>query len=74
MSNEDTLKKLKNIETFVHDDFIKFAQKLVQTKSLTCQEREVASLVEEKMKNLGYDEVTMDSVGNVLGRIGNGRF
>ena len=72
MSNEDISKSLKNIETSVHDDFIKFAQKLVQTKSLTCQEREVASLVEEKMKDLGYDEVTVDSVGNVLGRIGNG--
>lgn len=72
MSNEDISKSLKNIETSVHDDFIKFAQKLVQTKSLTCQEREVAFLVEEKMKDLGYDEVTVDSVGNVLGRIGNG--
>ena len=53
-------------------DLINFAQKIVQTKSLTCQEGDVARLVADKMRELDYDEVSVDDVGNVLGRIGSG--
>lgn len=56
----------------IRPDLIDFAQKIVQTRSFTCQEGDVAHLVMEKMQELGYDEVTMDEVGNVLGRIGEG--
>lgn len=57
----------------IQDDVIAFAQKIVQTKSMTCEEENVAKLVEAKMKELGYDEVTMDEGGSVLGRMGNGK-
>jgi putative selenium metabolism hydrolase len=36
------------------------------------QEEEIIKFVEQKMKALGYDEVIIDSMGNVLGRIGQG--
>lgn len=51
---------------------IEFAQSLVQTKSLSGQEEAVVSLVAARMKALGYDQVTIDSMGNVIGRIGSG--
>jgi putative selenium metabolism hydrolase len=53
-------------------DLIEFAQSLVQTKSLSGQEEVVIGLVAARMKALGYDEVTIDSMGNLVGRIGNG--
>ncbi len=53
-------------------ELIKFTQELVRIKSLSGQEEEIVKFVEQKMKALGYDEVTIDSMGNVLGRIGNG--
>ena len=53
-------------------ELIEFTQSLIQIKSLSGQEREVIQLIEQKMKALGYDEVTIDSMGNVLGRIGDG--
>ena len=56
----------------IKNDVIDFAQKIVQTKSMTCDEMNVAKLVKEKMEELGYDEVTIDATGNVLGRIGYG--
>jgi succinyl-diaminopimelate desuccinylase len=49
-----------------------FAQRLVQTPSLSGQEEEVARLVYAEMRALGYDEVWVDSVGNVWGKIAGG--
>lgn len=56
----------------LQDDMISFAQKIVTTKSLTGCEGAVAELVADKMQELGYDEVSIDEMGNVLGRIGTG--
>ena len=53
-------------------ELIEFAQDLVRIKSFSGQEGEVVKFVEKKMLNLGYDEVTIDSMGNIVGRIGNG--
>ena len=49
------------------NDFIQFCQRLVQTPSVSGQEREVARLIQEEMKKLDYDEVRTDRVGNVIG-------
>lgn len=53
-------------------ELIEFAQSLVRIKSLSGQEREVILFIAAKMRSLGYDEVTVDAMGNVLGRIGKG--
>jgi len=53
-------------------ELVEFTQSLVRIKSLSGQEGEIIRFVEKKMKDLGYDEVTLDSMGNVLGRIGHG--
>ncbi len=53
-------------------DLVTFARKIVRTKSMTCEEQEVAALIEAEMQKLGYDEVRIDETGNVIGRIGNG--
>jgi putative selenium metabolism hydrolase len=54
-------------------EIIEFAQSLIQIKSYSGQEEEAIKLVERKMIALGYDEVIIDKMGNVLGRIGNGK-
>jgi acetylornithine deacetylase/succinyl-diaminopimelate desuccinylase-like protein len=43
------------------------AQKLVQARSLSYQEADVASLVEREMRNVGLEQVTRDGFGNVVG-------
>ena len=50
-------------------DLIAFAQELVQTPSMPGQEGDVAALLHAEMVRLGYDEVWVDEVGNVLGCI-----
>ncbi|MDG2448170.1 MAG: hypothetical protein P8M34_00985, partial [Saprospiraceae bacterium] len=56
----------------IENDVIQFAQSLVRIKSYSSQEEEVIKLVEQKMKSLEYDEVKIDAMGNILGRIGSG--
>lgn len=50
-----------------------FTQSLIRIKSYSGQEEEIIKFIEQKMKALGYDEVIIDSMGNLLGRIGNGK-
>lgn len=51
---------------------IEFAQSLVRIKSYSGQEEEAIKFVEQRMKSLGYDEVIIDAMGNLVGRIGDG--
>jgi putative selenium metabolism hydrolase len=54
------------------EELIAFAQDLVRIKSYSGQEEKIIRFIEQRMKDLGYDEVTVDSMGNVIGRIGEG--
>lgn len=53
-------------------ELIEFAQALVRIKSLSGQEGEIIQFIAARMTALGYDEVTIDAMGNVIGRIGAG--
>ena len=53
-------------------ELTEFAQSLVRIKSLSGQEEEIIKFIEKKIVALGYDEVIIDSMGNLLGRIGDG--
>lgn len=47
--------------------------KLIQIKSLSRQEKEVAHAMKRMMEEANFDEVRIDGLGNVLGRVGNGK-
>jgi len=47
--------------------------KLIQIKSLSGQEKEVALAMKKMMEDAGFDEVRVDGLGSVIGRIGNGK-
>ncbi len=53
-------------------ELIEFTQSLIRIKSLSGEEEQIIKFIEQKMVALGYEEVILDSMGNVLGRIGNG--
>lgn len=46
--------------------------KLVQCKSLSLHEEQAQLELIRQMQSAGFDEVRMDKLGNVIGRIGNG--
>lgn len=47
--------------------------KLIRIKSLSSQEKEVQAELKRQMEEAGFDEVIVDGLGNVIGRIGNGK-
>ena len=47
--------------------------KLIKIKSLSGQEKEVCSAIKQMMEEANFDEVKIDGLGNVIGRIGSGR-
>ncbi len=61
-----------NLGADVKNDLQAFAQDLVRIKSVSGNEEKIVRFIAAKMEALGYDEVTIDSFGNVLGRVGNG--
>lgn len=54
-------------------ELIDFAQRAVQTRSYSDEEGAFAKCIQAEMQKLGYDEAVIDSTGNVVGRIGNGK-
>lgn len=50
-------------------DCVEFTQQLIRTPSMSGEEGEIATLVLSQMQQLAFDEVWIDEMGNVGGRI-----
>ena len=64
--------KVLKLAEQLRDDTAANLSELVQTPSLSGQEREVNAALARHMEAAGFDEVAIDPLGNVIGRIGNG--
>ncbi len=51
------------------EDCVKFTRRLIQTKSMPREEAELAGLIAQEMRYLEFDQVWIDEIGNVSGRI-----
>ncbi len=49
-----------------------FLRDLIAIKSLSSQEGQVIRRIDEEMRACGFDEVRIDAMGNILGRVGSG--
>ena len=47
--------------------------RIIKMKSLSGGEKDVAYAIKEMMEEAGFDEARIDGLGNVIGRIGNGK-
>jgi len=50
----------------------RFLRDLIAIRSVSAQEGDVIRRIEREMAACGYDEVRIDAMGNILGRIGSG--
>lgn len=67
--------KVETIQSEVEekrDDIIQFLRDICKIPSMDSQLREVGERVEEEMKKLGFAETWFDSMGNIVGKIGDG--
>ena len=55
------------------EELTEFLRDLVSIKSFSAGEREVVQRIQKEMEKVGFDEVRIDGLGNILGRIGSGK-
>ena len=49
-----------------------FLARLVQTPSFSMKEKDVVRVIRGEMEKLSFDEIRIDDLGSIIGRIGNG--
>jgi putative selenium metabolism hydrolase len=69
----DIAKKIMDLAEKYRDYTAQNLSKLVKIPSESMQEKEVQAELARQMKEAGFDEVRIDGLGNVIGRIGNGK-
>ncbi|MEW6510108.1 MAG: YgeY family selenium metabolism-linked hydrolase [Bacteroidota bacterium] len=55
------------------EDIVRFLRDIIAIRSTSSREEQVIARINDEMERCGYDEVTIDPMGNILGRIGNGK-
>jgi putative selenium metabolism hydrolase len=70
---EDTLLKINKLAESYSDYTAGNLSKLVKIRSLSLGEKDVALELKRQMLEAGFDDARIDNLGNVIGRIGNGR-
>lgn len=70
---EETFKKINELAAKYSDYTAQNLSKLVKIKSTSMQEKDVQLELKRQMEEAGFDEVRIDGLGNVIGRVGNGK-
>jgi putative selenium metabolism hydrolase len=53
-------------------EIVRFLRDMIAIPSESAEEREVVARVRAEMERVGFDEVRIDGLGNILGRVGDG--
>ena len=61
------LTKIQELGEELYEDTIKFAQKLIQTPSISNMEKQLSNYLLLEMEKLEYDEFFRDDMGNIVG-------
>jgi putative selenium metabolism hydrolase len=75
MLNHSAIGHIPQIQSMVsthHDAIIRFLHAICAIPSIDAQIGPVGERIAAELRQLGFDEVRFDKMGNILGRIGNG--
>jgi putative selenium metabolism hydrolase len=70
---EEKIKKINELSKKYEKYTAENLSKIVKIKSLSLNEKEVAEELVRQMKEAKFDEVRIDGLGNVIGRVGSGK-
>lgn len=70
---KDTFNQIITLAEHYRNQTAENLSKLVKYKSLSLHEKEVQLELKHQMEEAGFDEVFIDGLGNVIGRIGTGK-
>lgn len=65
--------RIKELAQEYRDETAENLSKLVKIRSLSREEEEVQLELKRQMETVGFDELKTDGLGNVIGRMGNGK-
>jgi len=68
----DITRRITDYLSAREEEIVRFLRAIVAIPSFDSQIGDVARVVGDRMRRLGFDEVRFDAMGNVLGRIGAG--
>ncbi|MFH1357981.1 MAG: YgeY family selenium metabolism-linked hydrolase, partial [bacterium] len=68
------MNKILELAEKYENDVANFLVDIVKIPSLSGQEKDVVERISAEMKKVGFDEVWVDGLGSVVGRIGDGPF
>ncbi len=58
---------------FYREDMIKFMRDMIKIPSESRDEGKVIQRIKQEMEKVGFDEIKIDQMGNILGRVGKGK-
>src|ERR1039458_5096992 len=67
-----TYKAIQQRAKALEKDTVRFLADLVRTPSFSSKEEKVIQVIKKEMKKAGFDQVRIDGLGSIIGRIGNG--
>lgn len=71
--NQEIVNRVAALAETYTPDLIKFLQTMVAIPSESTEEKPVVDVVKAEMQKVGFDEIKIDGLGNILGRIGKGK-
>lgn len=66
------IKEIRERVSNFEEEMVSFLRDMIRLPSESCEEEAVIMRIKEEMERLVFDEVTIDPLGNILGRIGTG--
>lgn len=64
--------EINNRAKALENNMAQFLMRMVRTPSFSTKEKEVIQVIQQEMQQVGFDEIRIDGLGNIIGRIGNG--
>ena len=68
----DTAKQISALANEYQDETLRFMSDLIRTPSFSTKEKEVIDVIHREMKDAEFDEIHIDGLGSIIGRIGSG--
>ena len=73
MERKNALEAIRGYVDTHADEVVEFLKDFIAIRSVTYEEGAAIAFFAGKLKEFGFDEVRIDPVGNVLGRVGSGK-
>lgn len=69
---KNVVEKINALAASYQAEMIQFMRDLIKIPSESSKEAEVIQRIKQEMQKVGFDEIMIDPMGNILGRIGHG--